>query len=48
MELTNQDIEDLVGFRRELHRFPEISNEEKETAERGADRTGRPWRRPRL
>jgi len=34
MELTNQDIEDLVGFRRELHRFPEISNEEKETAER--------------
>lgn len=34
MDLTNQDIEDLVGFRRELHRFPEISNEEKETAER--------------
>lgn len=34
MDLTNQDIEDLVGFRRELHRFPEISNEEKQTAER--------------
>lgn len=34
MDLTNQDIEDLVAFRRELHRFPEISNEEKETAER--------------
>ena len=34
MELTNQDIIDLVAFRRELHRFPEISNEEAETARR--------------
>ena len=34
MELTNQDIADLTAFRRDLHRFPEISNEEKETAER--------------
>ena len=34
MSLTNQDIIDLVAFRRELHRFPEISNEEKETAAR--------------
>jgi amidohydrolase len=36
MNLTNQDIEDLTAFRRELHRFPEISNEEKETARRVA------------
>jgi amidohydrolase len=34
MTLTNQDVADLIAFRRELHRFPEISNEEKETAER--------------
>lgn len=34
MNLTNRDIEDLIAFRRELHRFPEISNEEKETARR--------------
>lgn len=34
MALTNQDIADLVAFRRELHRFPEISGEEKETARR--------------
>lgn len=34
MELTNQDIADLVAFRRELHRNPEISNEESGTAKR--------------
>ena len=34
MTLTNQDIADLVQFRRELHRFPEISGEEAETARR--------------
>jgi amidohydrolase len=34
MDLTNQDIEDLVAFRRELHRFPEISGEEAATARR--------------
>lgn len=34
MQLTNQDIADLVAFRRELHRNPEISNEESETARR--------------
>lgn len=34
MTLTNRDIEELVAFRRELHRFPEISNEEAETARR--------------
>jgi amidohydrolase len=34
--LTNQDIADLVAFRRELHRFPEISGEEAETARRVA------------
>lgn len=34
MDLTNQDMEDLVAFRRELHRFPELSNEEEETAKR--------------
>src|SRR5690606_34373641 len=32
-----QDIEDLVAFRRELHRFPEISNEEEQTAQRVVD-----------
>lgn len=36
MTLTNRDIEDLVAFRRELHRFPEISTEEAETARRVA------------
>jgi amidohydrolase len=36
MDLTNRDIEDLVAFRRELHRFPELSNEEEETAARVA------------
>jgi amidohydrolase len=34
MSLTNRDIEDLVAFRRELHRFPEISTEEEQTAKR--------------
>ena len=34
MQLSNQDIADLVAFRRELHRHPEISNEEEETARR--------------
>jgi len=34
MSLTNRDIEELVAFRRDLHRFPEISNEEEETAKR--------------
>lgn len=34
MDLTNRDMADLVAFRHELHRFPEISNEEKETAAR--------------
>lgn len=34
MALTNQDIADLVALRRELHRFPEISGEEAETARR--------------
>jgi len=37
MDLTNQDIADLVAFRRELHRFPEISNEEEQTARRVVD-----------
>ena len=32
MRLTNTDIAELVAFRRELHRRPEISGEEKETA----------------
>lgn len=34
MDLTDKDIEDLVAFRRELHRFPEISGEEVLTARR--------------
>lgn len=34
MTLTNQDIEDLVAFRRDLHRNPEISGEEEQTAKR--------------
>ena len=37
MTLTNQDIADLVAFRRELHRFPEISGEEEQTARRVVD-----------
>jgi amidohydrolase len=32
--LTNADITELTDFRRELHRFPEISGEERETAAR--------------
>ena len=32
MSLTNQDLIDLVAFRRQLHQAPEISNEEYETA----------------
>ena len=34
--LTNRDIDELVAFRRALHRFPELSNEEEETAARVA------------
>lgn len=34
MTLTNADIAELIGFRRELHRFPEISGEERGTAQR--------------
>ncbi|MGD9916051.1 MAG: amidohydrolase [Rhizobiaceae bacterium] len=34
MQLTNQDMADLVAFRRELHRYPEISGEEEQTASR--------------
>lgn len=30
--LTNSDLTELVAFRRELHRRPEISGEERETA----------------
>lgn len=37
MSLTNQDIADLVAFRRELHRHPEISGEEEQTARRVVD-----------
>jgi amidohydrolase len=36
MNLTNSDIGELIAFRRELHRFPELSNEEEETAARVA------------
>jgi amidohydrolase len=32
MPLTNQDVIDLTDFRRRLHRNPEISNEEEQTA----------------
>lgn len=32
--LTNSDLIDLTAFRRELHRFPEISGEEEQTARR--------------
>ena len=31
-QLTNQDMADLVAWRRRLHRFPEISGEEEKTA----------------
>lgn len=34
MTLTNSDIADLTAFRRDLHRHPEISGEERETARR--------------
>lgn len=36
MFLTSADMVDLIGFRHELHRFPEISGEEAETARRVA------------
>jgi len=35
--LTNADIADLTDWRRELHRFPEISGEEEQTAARVTD-----------
>ena len=34
MDLTPQDLAELIAFRRDLHRFPEISNEEEQTARR--------------
>ena len=34
MPLTDSDLSDLVAFRHDLHRHPEISGEERETAER--------------
>ena len=40
--LTNADIRELTSFRRELHRTPELSGEEAETAKddlRRPDRT---------
>jgi amidohydrolase len=37
MFLTNADIVDLIGFRHELHRYPEISGQEAETARRVAE-----------
>ena len=37
MFLTNHDMVDLINFRHELHRHPEISGEEEETARRVAD-----------
>lgn len=36
MFLTNHDMVDLIDFRQELHRHPEISGEEQETARRVA------------
>jgi amidohydrolase len=36
MFLTNEDMVELIGFRHELHRYPEISGEEAETAKRVA------------
>ena len=32
MQLSNQDLVELVAWRRRLHRRPEISGEEEETA----------------
>jgi len=32
--LTNSDLEELIAFRRELHRHPEVSGQEVETAKR--------------
>ncbi len=40
MFLTNHDMVDLVDFRHDLHRHPEISGEEEETARRVADFLG--------
>ena len=34
MFLTNQDIRDLIAFRRDLHRHPEVSGDEAQTAAR--------------
>lgn len=34
MFLTNGDMVELIGLRHELHRFPEVSGEEAETARR--------------
>ena len=34
MNLRNSDLVELVAFRRELHRFPEVSGQERETAAR--------------
>lgn len=34
MMLTNADVAELIEFRRELHRFPEVSREEAATAQR--------------
>ena len=35
--LTNADLKELIEFRRDLHRHPELSGEEVETAGRIAD-----------
>ncbi|SIO07609.1 amidohydrolase [Vannielia litorea] len=35
--LTNLDMKELVGFRRDLHRYPELSGEEAETARKIAN-----------
>lgn len=40
MELTNSDIAELIAFRRDLHRRPEISGEEEETARAVVDFLG--------
>lgn len=37
MGLTPEDMSELIAFRHELHRFPEISNEEEHTAQRVVD-----------
>ena len=34
MTLSNSDVAELTDWRRELHRFPEVSGEETETADR--------------